>query len=363
MWTLIATVLRNILLNWLVLIPLLMAVLMLPRLYLSILSYPNLVYEGVDATGCPDYSAAQFNSISDSPFVKYLLPVLSLVLFATALLNTLRYLPSVGGRDHSRFDYAVKILAPLVGAALTYLIYLGEHYSDYTRIGAVVLWTILPCAAAWLLYLPFDPRTLPQRLRLFFGPLSLAVAAMAVGTGAGTWAFINYVLWSPDCQQAPSWAAYVTIGPAMMLGFCLGTVLFVGLSGTFLKDEDREWMSRAVARPCCSPWRGRLSVDCTDAAQWALTWRMGPKRARGCRCAERLAQHRREVIRRERQSGNDRRRRPGALPSDGGVAGATGLHRAPQRRLVGVHEPAALPRRRRPGRARPRSAGRTTTRY
>ncbi len=34
-WTLIATVLRNILLNWMVLIPVLMCALMMPRLYLA----------------------------------------------------------------------------------------------------------------------------------------------------------------------------------------------------------------------------------------------------------------------------------------------------------------------------------------
>src|SRR5262245_36058531 len=44
LWTLIATVLRNILLNWMVLIPLLMAIVLLPRLYLLVLAFPDFVY-------------------------------------------------------------------------------------------------------------------------------------------------------------------------------------------------------------------------------------------------------------------------------------------------------------------------------
>ena len=44
LWTLVATVLRNILLNWFVLIPLLLFILMLPRLFLSLLTFPEVVY-------------------------------------------------------------------------------------------------------------------------------------------------------------------------------------------------------------------------------------------------------------------------------------------------------------------------------
>lgn len=120
LWTLIATVLRNILLNWMVLIPLLMALLLLPRLYLSVLAFPELVHGGVIfATDTPAYGAPELDAISGSPLVRYLLPLVSGLLFATALFKTLRYLPDVGGRDHSRYDYVVGVLAPLVGAVLT----------------------------------------------------------------------------------------------------------------------------------------------------------------------------------------------------------------------------------------------------
>jgi len=280
-WTLLATVLRNILLNWMVLIPLLMAVLMVPRLYATALSFPELYFGRVIfATDPPNYGDRALDVIATSPFVHYGLPFLSMALFGVALLNTLRYLPGVGGRDHSSFDYVVKVLAPLVLAVLTFLMvdslyYLGKDYADHTNLREVLWWMVAPCAGAWLLYLPFHRGGIRERLRLFFGPLSLAIAAMAAGTGAATWAATNYVLWSPDPHKSPSWAEYVTLGPpTMLLGFCLGTVLFAGLSSRFLADEDREWMSRGVAGGLL--FAAAWTAVCTLVLvlpQWALGWR------------------------------------------------------------------------------------------
>jgi hypothetical protein len=281
LWTLVATVLRNILLNWMVLVPLLAAALMVPRFYLSALAFPEIVYGSVIfATDPPNYGAAVLDAVGDSPLVRYVLPFVSLGLFAIALLNTLRYLPAVGARDHSRFDYVLKVLAPLVGAVLTFLMvdslfYLGTDYVAHTNLGNVVWWSALPCATAWVLYLLFHRRPIRERLRLLLGPLSLAIAAMATGAGAATWAATNFLLWDPDPRATLSWAMYVTIGPpVVLLGFCLGTVLFSGLSSTFLRDEDREWMSRGVAGILLFvvAWTGLCGMVLV-LPQWALTWR------------------------------------------------------------------------------------------
>jgi len=254
LWTMIATVLRNVLLNWMVLIPALAFVLILPRLYLSSLSFPELFYgDVIFAKNPPDYGAAVLDRIGEAFVVDRVIPLLSLVLFATALFNTLRFLPGVGGREHSVLDYALKVLAPLVGAVLGFLLfdslyYLGVDYVEHTNLTSVVLWTTIPCLLAWLAFLLTQRRHLGDRLGMVLGRLSLAVAAMAIGTGTATWVATNYLLWDPNPEAAISWAGYVTVGPPMILfGYCLGTVLFVGLSSGFLKDEDREWMSRSVA--------------------------------------------------------------------------------------------------------------------
>jgi len=254
LWTLVATILRNIVLNWLVLIPLVVFAVLVPRLYLSALAFPEQIYGAVIfADGTANYGAPQLDAVARSPIVAWLLPLLSLASFAVALFNTLRYLPGIGGRDHSSYDYAVAVLAPLVGAVLGFLLFdslhfLGRDFEDHTNLGWVVGWTLLPCAVALAAYLLADRRPALRRLGLQFGPLSLAIVAMAAGTGAATWATTNYVLWNPDQTRAISWAMYVTTGPPLILiGFCFGSTLFVGLSSRFLEDGDREWMSRAVA--------------------------------------------------------------------------------------------------------------------
>jgi hypothetical protein len=281
-WTLIATVLRNILLNWMVLIPVLMCVLMAPRLYLAALATPERLYgAAIFREGVPqNWRAPVLDAVSGSLLVAWVLPVGSALLLATALFFTLRYLPGVGGRDHSRYDFSLKVLAPLVGAVLTFLTfdslyYVGSSYVDQSTVGPIIMWTLVPCAAAWLLVLLTHRGSIGDRLQLLFGPLSLAIVSMAAGTGLATWAVSNFVLWSPDPEYAPSWAAYVTVGPpAVLLGFALGTVLFVGLSSRFLKDDDREWMSRAIGTVLlfCVGWTGVCAMVLL-LPHWALGWR------------------------------------------------------------------------------------------
>jgi len=242
-WTLVAIVLRNILLNWLVLVPLLMAVLMIPRLYVSALSFPELFF----LTFPPQYGAPVLDAVSKSVFVDGVTPVLTLALFAIALFNILRFLPGIGARTHSRYDYVVQVLVPLVGAVFTFLAFdslyfLGTRFVERDRLGEVVLWTALPSVVAFAAYLLVHRGSFRHKLRVLFGPLTLGVLTMAVGTGAASWVTTNFVL------PTLSWAEYVTVGPPLiLLGFILGTVLFVGVTSTFLNGEDREWMSRAVA--------------------------------------------------------------------------------------------------------------------
>jgi len=283
LWTLFATVLRNILLNWAVLVPLLMFALMVPRLYVSLLSFPELFFGSFifPDPAHPNYAAPELDAISESPLVGRVLPGLSALLFAWALFNTLRYLPGLGGRDHTRYDYRTKVLAPLTGAVLAFLAYDSLHYLGRDFVAesqplVLIAWTVAPAVSAWVLALLVDRRPLGARLRLLFGPLSLAVLFMAAGTGAAVWVTTNFVLWSPDPNHAPpSWAAYVTAGPPLiLLGFVLGTVLFVGLSSRFLEDADREWMSRAVAGVLLVSVAWALfSAMVLVVPEWALGWR------------------------------------------------------------------------------------------
>ena len=278
-WTLAATILRNILLNWMVLIPLLMAAMMLPRLFLSILVIPELLFGNVIfGAGAPNYGATELDAISTSPVVHYFLPYLSALLFVAALFNTLRYLPGIGNEDHTRADYVFKVLLPLVASVLVWI-------SRSTR---STTWEVPTpskpvcgtrstegcCPALWhgsriSLFCKH-----PLRTRLRSLPLSLAIFAMAAGTGAAGWATVNFLVWSPESRPDLSWPAFCYPGaPAMVLGYVLGTVVFVGLSSRFLQDEDREWMSRNVAGMLmfCALWTlvcGAVLI----APRWAFEW-------------------------------------------------------------------------------------------
>lgn len=268
-WTLVATVLRNVVLNWLVLVPLLMLVSMAPRFYLSVLAFPELVYgAAIFRDGEPDYSLPILDAVSDSVWVRIVLPVLAAGLFALALFNILRFLPGVGGRDHTRNDFLRRVLAPLGGAVLSFLafdslFYLGDHFVAQSNLLPVVLWTAVAAGLAWLAFLLFHRRPLGERVRLLFGPLSLGMAFMAAGIGLATWLTTNFVLWSPNPDTDTSWAAYVTVGPPLvLLGHWFGTVLFMGLASRFLSDEDREWNSRAAGNVliACVAWAGICGV-------------------------------------------------------------------------------------------------------
>jgi len=107
-WTLAATVVRNILLNWLVLVPLLLFALLIPRLLLSLARLGD-AYNEFYGSAAP---------ISRSPLVEYGLPALCALLLAVAIYHTARYLPGIGGRPHTQKDFLWDVLAPMAGVTL-----------------------------------------------------------------------------------------------------------------------------------------------------------------------------------------------------------------------------------------------------
>ena len=262
-WTLGATVVRNILLNWLVLVPLVMLALMVPRLLLAVFRLGE-TYKEIGSVG----------TIASSWAVREGLSLCWVLLLAFAIFNIGRYLPSAGGRDHSQSDFLWMVLAPLTGAVLCFvardsLYYWGERENIQTGTLQVILWVLVPFAAGWLVFVLFCVRSLKQRVKFLFGPLALALVSEAACMGAMAWALTNLIL------PRISWAYYVTIAlPLLLLAFDLGGTIFVGLSSTVLEDDDREWMARASA------WSHMLSfswlVACALvllAPGWAFHWK------------------------------------------------------------------------------------------
>ncbi len=180
------------------------------------------------------------------------------------------------------------MLAPLILGVFTFLMFdslyfLGSKFENTSNLMQVLLWSTVPAAAAWLSYLVFCVRSTRQAFRLLFGPLSLAIAAMAAGTGFAAWISTNFLLYSPNPDSQTSWAEYVTLGPTLvLLGYYFGSALFLGLSSSFLKDEDREWMSRAMAGVLL--FAGLWSLTCLlvlVVPRWVLGWHPAAQGATG----------------------------------------------------------------------------------
>ena len=101
--------------------------------------------------------------------ITWILPGAAAVLFAYSMINTLRYLPSVGGVNHTASDFVRYVLTPMIAAVLAFTGYDSLHFqgSDDTAASvstphdlvAIMLWTLIPCLAAWLVYPDFLGRT------------------------------------------------------------------------------------------------------------------------------------------------------------------------------------------------------------
>jgi hypothetical protein len=260
-WTLIATVVRNILLNWLVLIPLLLGFLMAPRFMLAL---ARLAHYYESRPGAASYDVA------------FGLSLFCDALFVTAMVNIWRYLPGVGGRNHTRLEYFKYVLAPLVGSTLLYCAYDAQILEHNLILWHLLAWNLAVALFTWVLYLVFfADKPWRERGRLFL-KLLLAVVLLGLSLGSTEWAVSNRVV-----TQHTSWKHYVTyVPPLLSLSFCAALGLFAGLSGPKLEDRDREWMSKCSAGLLmfCAVWGG-VCVAVLIAPAWVLEWKPWAKGA------------------------------------------------------------------------------------
>ena len=233
-WTLAATVGRNMFLNWLVFVPLLLFALALPRLVLALARLGETFF---DFYGDP--SAIRVDLLGD------VIPVISGALFALAIFNLMRYLPGVGGKDHTEMDYLRYCLAPLICSAVAFLVEDSWFTSDgaHTKVSYanIVLAVIGSAMAGWLAYLLFSGKDWKERWRLFL-PVSGAVILTGWAGASAAW------LLSARVYPVASWPVFVTVAaPLELVALLFAGTLFVGLTSSALLDDDREWMSRAGA--------------------------------------------------------------------------------------------------------------------
>ncbi len=231
-WTLVATVLRNMLLNWLVLIPLLMGALMAPRFAVSLVNFRNL----------HEYLLPAGTWLQLDLAAHYL----GFAFFAFAMFNMIRYLPGVGDRPHSQKAFIRFVLAPVVLATICQSVWwTWDNTEVMIPTAEAFQHNLLQCFAGWGAYLLYslisgDGRAKLPRLLL---PISFAVLLVGLFSAISYLAIFNFLY-----ELSPENSIFVVLEPPLLLaGMLLGGCLFVGLTSVALKDEDREWMSRAGA--------------------------------------------------------------------------------------------------------------------
>jgi hypothetical protein len=266
-WTLGVTVVRNMMLNWLVFVPLLIGVLLAPRLVVSI------------ARMGETYPQALNSFLFGSPLkLANLVPAVCCLLFAVTIFNTMRYLPGVGRKQHSELEFLQWVLTPAVLAAFVFIAndawFTG---GDFTRPGAAVppssgyLATmatgVISALAGWFAYLLFYAKSFQGRAGVL-PTASAAVLLMGWSAGSAAWYLTEFVY--PHLK----WPVYVTVAaPLLIVAMMLAMWIFIGFSSRILKDEDREWLARAGAwnSLIVAAWIGVCALVLLGAA-WLPAW-------------------------------------------------------------------------------------------
>jgi len=224
-WTLVATYLRNLILNWLVLIPLIAAALTVPWIYMAILM-----------TNPPPYTY-----ISAPLWLGGICLVIGVTYMGLSL-------PSGGKARWSQASFLWFCLLPLFLAA----VFITIFWAWFTYYGRAV---------PQVPFLPgMKPHTIPLFLWLGIGVHVIAwmlsllrahgfrtlefLAVIASGAAGGVLVWIAAIQLFP--QPLKYAELYCCFGIPLFLGlFLVALVAFAGLSSRWTGDEDREWWARA----------------------------------------------------------------------------------------------------------------------
>ena len=302
-WTLAATYLRNVIVNWFVLIPFLLACLAVPRIWVAALASANRVRGEVATTHLMTTLLAvagiaglllviylafvrpvpnqEFTTKRGKPPYGILFAIFGPgMLIAQALaMCMVRAIEDHGsGTDSSwwlaTWDVARKILP--FGARIVPLV-----KQKVDALGADTPLLLSLCAAilamnhlGWVIYtvrLRRASKEKPWRERAAFELIGATIAGAS--TGFFLWIIILRLFGEPmrNIQLLPSTLAdlrvemFVCFAPALyLLAFFVQTMMFVGITGRFNDDEDREWWARWAG------WLLILSVSSVAIASIAV---------------------------------------------------------------------------------------------
>lgn len=263
-WTLVALVVRNLILNWLVLIPLLLAVLAVPRLLMAIIRWPAAVRPLTQ-----DAPSALHDLMPNLPWppggtARPVLLILTLLLALGAGIVSVVYVgikrPSANLKEKDdQNHFLFWCLLPLLASGISLVIYWAWLRNPVNR-GALrdqltpdylwpshyimpfILFGVVLYAIGWLIY----SRVLHHYKALEF------VCIIATGALGGVllWLVATRVYPYPGSDNplldgVVGAMTYVSFAVPIYLGlFFLAITIFAGISSKWTEDEDREWWAR-----------------------------------------------------------------------------------------------------------------------
>jgi hypothetical protein len=239
-WTLLATMGRNLLLNWLVLLPLLASVLLLPRLYMATV---GVVEQNVMLPpGQPCMPA------DTAPFWFF---VISLSMFVVAIGYVVMNFVGRGER-WSQGRFLSFVVAPTVVGAIALTLFWSAYPCAPHESPALYVSALLP-AAGWLVIGTLarqrgqdDGRPADKRAVRMSNGVRTIVAALISGPiiGFGSYWFAHKYFYFGD-PLGPTYAVFGV--PAILCLMLLSNTTFLGIASRELSDAALEWWSRFAA--------------------------------------------------------------------------------------------------------------------
>lgn len=244
-WTLIATYIRNVFLNWLVLISWLAAAMTVPRFYLGAILLPPSGWES---------SSNYVSIVQHYDIVLTVLLAVSFVLVAVAMAYAIIDVPATGnaGFPQSRFLKVRQI--PLLIAALAMAewwalfcnIHSSEPFNSSSGLFKFVAFAVATYLAGGLLgtvFLWVRRQAVTAR-----NPVASSLRLITI---LFTTAFGGFCFWVAATRvfsnPAKNALNYVCFAPALVLAvLLLVNFLFTGLASWVSKDQDREWWARSA---------------------------------------------------------------------------------------------------------------------
>ncbi|HZR21977.1 MAG TPA: patatin-like phospholipase family protein [Vicinamibacterales bacterium] len=224
-WTLIATMIRNLVLNWFVLVPLIAAAMLVPRLHYSIVQYYSLIHLA---------HTVRQATLEPARSIAFYVFVVGIVM---SVGYTAINLPSFGaGRAKEPRVVALGVAPLCLGLlALLYLWVLDQRAPSYL---SSALWGGVADGVSWTIFAVIwaKPRFRPRTW------IAAALSGATIGYGMAVVGGVFY----PEGVELHKF--YVTFAfPLDLLVTALGIFIFVGFAGSELKPADLEWNSRFVA--------------------------------------------------------------------------------------------------------------------